>query len=134
MPVHTSRQTSEKKTVAQAITTCSRQNSRCESVNNATHGASANAIVTAGLYGEEAAGRLSKGRAFAYERPTCYLINALVALLCTVDSTESLAVYALGGVPSALATTTSIWINASLGKADTPTTLLAGTPPGKNVL
>ena len=31
-------------------------------------------------------------------------------------------------------TTVSIWTKASLGKADTPTVLRAGTPPGKNVV
>jgi hypothetical protein len=42
--------------------------------------------------------------------------------------------YTIGGVPSSFATTTSIWIKASLSNADTPTVLLAGTPPGKNVV
>lgn len=42
--------------------------------------------------------------------------------------------YAFGGVPSAFDTIASIWIRASSGKADTPTVLRAGTPPGKNVL
>jgi len=40
--------------------------------------------------------------------------------------------YAIGGVPSALPTTASIWITASLGKTDTPMVLLAGTQPGNN--
>lgn len=44
------------------------------------------------------------------------------------------ACYAFGGVPSAFDTTASIWIKASSGKADTPTVLRAGTPPGKNVV
>jgi hypothetical protein len=42
--------------------------------------------------------------------------------------------YAFGGVPSAFDTTASIWTKASSGKADTPTVLRAGTPPGKKVL
>lgn len=42
--------------------------------------------------------------------------------------------YAFGGVPSAFDTTASIWIKASIGNADTPIVLLAGTPPGKYVL
>ena len=47
---------------------------------------------------------------------------------------QTIACYAFGGVPSAFETIASIWIKASLGKADTPTVLRAGVPPGKNVL
>lgn len=51
-------------------------------------------------------------------------IHDLISFIC----------YAIGGVPSAFPTTTSIWTKASLAKADTPTVLLAGIPLGKNVL
>ena len=42
--------------------------------------------------------------------------------------------YACEGVPSAFDTTASIWTKASLGKANTPIVLRAGTPPGKNAV
>ena len=67
----------------------------------------------------------------------CAISHSPSALTSNFDSSclyKQMPVYVFGGVPSAFDTTASIWIKASLGKADTPTVLRAGTPLGKNVV